>query len=150
MSRKFMAAVLLVTIAAWVEMTLAPLLVMDHSHVHATGAGTVAVHAMEHHDSAMAGHACCPGLHANPSVSAPAEVAFVSEKAPCENQHRCCFRQIPSGSPAPTRPGGQGSSASSTARTTKLPSLEQRQFAVCANSGLAKSPPDQFNTVLRI
>ena len=106
MAKKAIAAVLLLVITAWAEMTLAPMLAMHAGHMHP---GHEAVADMPHHaghhpakskQGAAAEHPCCPKVH----KTEPADVLeLVSGVPACDDPHSCCFRQGPQSVPAPTR-----------------------------------------------
>lgn len=99
MVKKSIAAALLVAMVAWAEMAMAPMILMHAGHVHR--AREMAEHQAAHHDVMPAGHPCCPGLR-NPENTVPLEFAA---SLPCQEQHRCCFRQGPQSVPAPVSAG---------------------------------------------
>ena len=103
MAKKVVAGVLLLAIAAWAEMALAPMLAM-HAHAH-PGRTLVAElssrHAPNHHGVAaeqVAKHACCPPVV---RIETEGMVELVAESSGCQDSHRCCFRQGPQSVPAP-------------------------------------------------
>lgn len=143
MFKKSIAAVLLFGMMAWAEMALAPMLFMHAGHVHA--APVMAEHAAHHH-AMPADHACCPGI-AKPVDRAALELA--AGDMPCQDEHRCCFRQGPQSVPAP---------ASTTASSEIAPALFAEVVPAHDVTGhvfptilvSTGPPPDQFGMILRV
>lgn len=106
MGKKAIAAILLVVITAWAEITLAPMLAMHWGHMrpgHEMAADMPAIHAGHHHAPDLAqsqGRRCCPGLRKLESMDL---LEAVSDSPACDDPHSCCFRQGPQGVPAPAR-----------------------------------------------
>jgi hypothetical protein len=99
MARKFIAALLLLVVAAWAEVLLAPMFTVHAMHTHP--AHDMAQPMEMRHHTMPATHPCCPGLH-KAAQTAPT-VEFTAASLPCADQHRCCFRQGPQSAPAPVR-----------------------------------------------
>ena len=146
MLRKSIAALLLLTITAWAEVVMAPMFTFHAGHRHA--AHTAAQPHSGHQHGMPADHACCPGLHK--STQASPSIELKADGLPCEEQHRCCFRQGPQStpSPAPDRrppsPEISGDSADLNA------SLIPRPSAWSAATPALRPPPGAFAMVLRI
>ena len=107
MLKKAIASVLLMVVAAWAEMAMAPMLAMHAGHMlpHEMAADIPASHHAHHHAQPPAEQAqgnshrpCCPALH-NAQEAIMLEVA--SAAPGCDDPHRCCFRQGPQSVPAP-------------------------------------------------
>ncbi len=113
MGKKFIAAVLL-AVGTWIEMALAPMLLMS-GHLHS--AAEVAEHGAFHHHVMPAGHACCPKIGATGSTEDSGLAEVMSGGLPCADEHRCCFRQGPQSVPAPVSAGQ---------RLSQEPALAQR------------------------
>src|SRR5260370_24162064 len=96
MVEEAIAAALLVAMAAWAEMTMAPMILMHAGQVHP--AREMAEHKAAHHHVMPAAHRCCPGFR-NTEDTVPLE--FAASGLPCQEQHRCCFQQGPHSVPAP-------------------------------------------------
>ena len=123
MAKKAIAAFLLVVIAAWAEMTMAPMFAMHAGHMrtghemaadmpasvsghhhpghHHTGPQAAQVRderrQAEHPQAMVEGRLCCPGLRKMEPV---AMLEMVSGSPACNDPHRCCFRQGPQSMPA--------------------------------------------------
>jgi hypothetical protein len=103
MGKKFIAAVLLLGVGTWIEMALAPMLLMSAEHLHS--AAEVAEHGAFHHHVMPTGHACCPKIGATGRTEDSGLAEVASSSLPCQDEHRCCFRQGPQSVPAPVRAG---------------------------------------------
>jgi hypothetical protein len=144
--RKFISALLLLAITAWAEIMLAPLITMPAGHTHPMLA--VAMHPGVHDHATSMAHACCPGLNGSREATPPIE--FRASSLPCQDEHRCCFRQVPQGAPVPA-----------SARIRIAPEMVSLQIAALkpelrSSSAVATPverglpPPALFSTVLRI
>jgi hypothetical protein len=106
MAKKGIAAFLLVVIAAWAEMTMAPMFAMHTGHMRSGHDMAVMLghnHAGHSHgaqEQVASEQPCCPGFHKMESVVAIAELAGGPS---CDDPHNCCFRQGPQNVPAPAR-----------------------------------------------
>ena len=106
MARKILAAFLLVAMAAWAELALAPMFAMHYGHMQRGSemdADMPAHHAghyrhAHHAQAVVPAHLCCPGLHKAPP---DATMELVSGAPGCDDPHSCCFRQGPQSVPAP-------------------------------------------------
>lgn len=96
MVRKSIAAFLLLVVAAWAEVLVAPMFTMHALHYHPAH---VLPQPATHQHAAAAVHSCCPGLRAG--VGLPPALEFAATTEPCADQHRCCFRQAPQSAPVP-------------------------------------------------
>jgi hypothetical protein len=156
MARKAIAAVLLLVIAAWAEMTLAPMLAMHAGHMspgHEMAADMPMHHAGHHHSSPppakSTGHPCCPSLH---RTAPPAEVlVLVSGSPACDDPHSCCFRQGPQSVPAPIRSLEKSTPDMAPAVITEVsPALGTARPALRDSALALRPPPDIFGMTLRI
>lgn len=155
MAKKAIAVFLLVVIAAWAEMTMAPMFAMHAGHMrpgHEMAADMPPPHAGPNqagHGKVMPdGRPCCPGLHKMGPV-----VAFevVSGSPACDDPHSCCFRQGPQSMPAPVR--GVQSLAREMAPAVAVEVNPERGAArrAVGDSVLAlRPPPDVFGMTLRV
>ena len=162
MAKKAPAAVLLLVIAAWAEMTMAPMLAMHTGHMlpgHEMAADMPAeqsAHPAHHHsglqnseDAQMAaGRPCCPALH----KMEPAEVLEVVSGAPaCDDPHSCCFRQGPQNMPAPARDVQRLAREMTPAAAVEInPERGTARNAVHSSALTLHSPPDVFGMTLRV
>lgn len=144
--RKLISALLLLAITAWAEIMLAPLITMPAGHTHPAHA--VALHPAGHDHAMPMAHACCPGLKTSGEATPAIELRAAS--LPCEDQHRCCFRQGPQGAPAPASARIWFSPEVASLQTGVLkPELRSSSpVAIPVERGLP--PPALFGTVLRI
>jgi hypothetical protein len=153
MVKKSIAAALLVAMAAWAEMALAPMLAMP-AHM-LPGIVTPAIVTEEHagmHSHAMpAGHACCPKIGATNNSEEQTPVEFGSSRFPFQDEHRCCFRQGPQSVPAPGSAQqrlSQGTAGAETAEIRLVPCSESR---ICSEIKSALGPPPSaMRMVLRV
>lgn len=154
MVKKAIAAFLLVSMFAWSEVALAPLLAMHAGHMrsgHEMTADMPSNHAHLHsaHQSEKApGLPCCPGFH----KAEPRPVVVILAGAPsCDDPHSCCFRQGPQNVPAPLREARRLSREIAPAML--VASIVMREAARIAphDSTHELSPPaDVFGMTLRI
>ncbi|MFY9646773.1 MAG: hypothetical protein WAK29_16450 [Terriglobales bacterium] len=144
MFKKCIAGALLVVVVAWAEMALAPMFIMQVWHVHP--AREVAEHMAGHHHAMPVSHPCCPGIHTTASV---APFQFAAENLPCQDEHRCCFRQGPLSVPVPVRAGRGISPAISSGEVAelRLPATSNDFSATVAVPG---PPPGLLGMVQRI
>jgi hypothetical protein len=153
MAKKAIAAMLLVAMAAWTEMAMAPMLVMHAAHMrpgHEMAADMPAEHAGHHHGehAQMAGHPCCPGLH---KAEPEAMLALTASTPACDDPHSCCFRQGPQSVPAPA------SNVQKLVRDIALtgaakvsPTVEAAERAIDNKAFAFRPPPDLFGVTLRV
>ena len=159
MAKKAIAAVLLLVIAAWAEMTMAPMLAMHAGHMlpgHEMAADMPAGHSAHHHfahqnaENAQmaAGRPCCPALH----KMEPAEVLEVVSGAPaCDDPHSCCFRQGPQSMPAPARDVQRLAREMTPAAAVEInPERTAAKSAIHSTALILHSPPDVFGMTLRV
>ena len=154
MGKKGIAAILLVVIAAWAEMTMAPMLAMHAGHMrpgHEMAADMPAEHSAHHHSQhaqAAAGRPCCPGVHA----PEPADVMEMVSGAPdCDDPHSCCFRQGPQSMPAPARDVQRLAREMAPAAAVEIsPERAAARSAIHSSTLLLHSPPDAFGMTLRV
>ena len=146
MLKKSIAAALLMVMMAWAELVLAPMLFMHGGPIH--GASQMSKQMASHEHSMPAGHhhACCPAIGKTESA---APIEFAAGGSPCDDEHRCCFRQGPQSVPAPI-----------TSRVSR--DLAPVELAVTGPSHTDESdlpptllaapgsPPGQFGMVLRV
>jgi hypothetical protein len=153
MGKKAIATVMLLAIAAWAEMALAPMLVMHAGHMrpgHEMAADMPAEHAAHHHaeHAQKAGHSCCPQLRR----TQPNDVVAMSAGIPaCDDPHSCCFRQGPQSVPTPA------SDAQRLARelapgdaATVNPALAAAGRVIDVGVFAFRPPPDGFSMILRV
>lgn len=140
MARKIISALLLIAMAVWAELTLAPLLSL---HVHAEMAAQAH---LDHQPADMPAHPCCPQTHG--AVAPP--YAISSAELPCADEHRCCFRQGPQSAPAPA--GSPNRLSRELVVVNWLIASEnpvQIDIYRFNTSAELRSPPGDFNMVLR-
>lgn len=154
MGKRAMAAILLVVITAWAEMTLAPMLVMHSGHMvpRQQIAGDMApTHAGHHHDRELAqgpGRRCCPGLR---KLEAMDLLEVVSDSPACADPHGCCFRQGPQSVPAPAREAQKLAREMAPAAAAGIGQVSVPERRTVRDSVLAVSPPpDSFGMTLRV
>ncbi|MFI5102638.1 MAG: hypothetical protein ACHP9V_04605 [Terriglobales bacterium] len=145
MVKKSIAAALLVFIVAWVEMAMAPMLAMVAGHVHPER--EMAEH-IAHHHAMPAGHACCP----SPTTSKTEDAVlleFAAGSLPCQDEHRCCFRQGPQSLPAPVS-GQRLSQEIALIEIAELGSDEARSQVFPMAAVTLGPPPGLLGMVLRV
>lgn len=154
MAKKVLAAFLLMVIAAWAEMTMAPMFAMHAAHMrpgHEMAADMPAEHAGHRHaeHAQMAGgRTCCPGLR--PSAPTPALELFSGSPA-CDDPHSCCFRQGPQSVPAPAsnlQPLVRKMAPAET--VTIAPTLADATISSRAHAATLSPPPEIFGMTLRV
>ncbi len=155
MARKTLASVLLLVIAAWAEMTLAPMLAMHAGHMrpgHEMAADMPMQHAAHHHSAQSPAKTeakpCCPSFHR----TEPADVLeLVSGGPACDDPHSCCFRQGPQSVPAPLRSVQPVTRDLTPAVVAEVSPTLRTAAPALRDSSLAFSPPpDTFGMTLRI
>jgi hypothetical protein len=155
MARKALAAFLLVVIAAWAEMTMAPMFAMHAGHMH-PGHEMVADMPPQHAGHNHAGHGqtmaegrpCCPGLHKMEPV---AVLEVVSGSPACDDPHSCCFRQGPQSMPTPARDVQRLAREMAPAPAGEINPDRGTPRRNVRNSLLALRPfPDIFDMTLRV
>lgn len=151
MAKKGMAACLLVVIAAWAEMTMAPMFAMHamrmpsgHKMADAMPGGG---HAGHSHGKMAGGLPCCPGMHETQAV----EVLAMFSAAPnCDDPHHCCFQQGPQSVPAPARVAREMTSGMALAARLEG-SLAPLMRRADPDTSVALSPPvSVFGMTLRV
>ncbi|MGA2203847.1 MAG: hypothetical protein ABSG40_17995 [Terriglobales bacterium] len=146
MLKKSIATALLVVMVAWAEMTLAPMFLMHAGHVHP--AHEMSEHRAAHHHVMPAGHPCCPGLSKSENAAA---LEFAASGLPCQDEHRCCFRQGPQSVPAPVSAGNRFSRDIAPAEIGELnPALNVVPHFSPAAAIAAGPPPGLLGMVLRV
>lgn len=155
MAKKGIAAFLLVVIAAWAEMTMAPMFAMHAGHMrpgHEMATDMPEHHAghhhAEHHPAMVEGRPCCPGLH---KTQPPAVLELVSGSPACDDPHSCCFRQGPQSVPAPARDvQNLTRTLAPSEAATVSPVFSAAKRATHDNTRTASPPPDVFGMSLRV
>ncbi|MGA8301752.1 MAG: hypothetical protein WB817_19870 [Terriglobales bacterium] len=155
MVKKAIAAALLVVIAAWAEMAMAPMLAMYAGHMragHTMAADMPQSHpAHRHHPQPLseqaptAHHACCPGLH-----DAPSMIEVASSTPGCDGSHSCCFRQGPQSVPAAA---GRAQNVRRDATPAPMATAAGRPATAKAFNAAfvaVDTPPDLFRVILRV
>ena len=145
MVKKSIAAAMLVAMVAWAEMAMAPMILMHAGHVHT--AREMAEHKGTHHHVMPAGHPCCPGL-GNTENAAP--LVFAASSLPCQDEHRCCFRQGPQSVPAPASAGHRLSQEVAPAETAQLSLTHTESHVSPAVAVVLGPPPSLLGMVLRV
>lgn len=153
MVRKAIATVLLLAMAVWAEMAMAPMLAMHAGHMrpgHETVADLPASHAGHHHaeSTQMDERPCCPGLH----KAAPEDMSELAEGTPtCDDPHSCCFRQGPQSVPALASEAQQLTGEMASSDTTTVSLTPASAGLVIDSSVLAlPPPPNLYGMTLRI
>lgn len=159
MAKKATAAVLLLIVAVWAEMTMAPMLAMHAGHMrpgHEMAADMPADHFAHHHSTSSqsedaqtgAERPCCPRHH----QMEPADVLEVVSGAPaCDDPRNCCFRQGPQSMPAPARDVQRLACAMTPAAVVeRIPEPGADNSAICSSPSSSPSPPQVFGMTLRV
>ena len=144
MLKKSIAVLLLLTVTAWAEVVMAPMFSFHAGHDHASHSATP--HAAHQH-SMPAAHACCPGLK---KVEPSPGFELRADGVPCEEQHRCCFRQGPQSTPSPVSDRRQPSPTISDNTADEAANLPVQRSTAYAATPALRPPPETFSTVLRI
>ena len=151
MAKKATAAVLLLVVTAWAEMTMAPMIAMHAGHMrpgHEMASDMPAEHATHHHSQVAQAVArpCCPGLR----KAEAADVLEVVSGAPaCDDPHSCCFRPGPQSMPAPAR-DAQRLTPEMASTTVEISPFPVAQRALRNNPLELRPPPDLFGMPLRV
>jgi hypothetical protein len=149
MVRKSIAAALLFSLMAWAEIMMAPMLAMQigHSHPGHSDSASAMAETMAAHPAAMPDdHACCPRIGGSEN---PALLELAATSQPCQEEHRCCFRQGPLDLPSPANTGHRFSREIISLEVAELrPDRGESNFlpATAVNPG---SPPGMLGMVLR-
>ena len=145
--------VLLVAIAAWAEMALAPMLAMHAGHMrpgHEMAADMPAHngHHAQHQQAKAEGLPCCPGFH----KAQPEATLMVSAGAPaCDDPHSCCFRQGPQSVPGPVRDAQKVTrDITPTIVADLAPACETERIPLHDSVLESGSPTEAFGMILRI
>ncbi|MBI3478177.1 MAG: hypothetical protein HY010_20785 [Acidobacteria bacterium] len=146
MARRTIAVVLLFAVATWAELRLAPMIAMGAAHTHAAHATAPAM--VAHHHAAALPHPCCPSVQTTPVVNPPVELAPAG--LPCEDNHRCCFRSGPLGTPASVSDEQKTARDFHLLRTVALTSDPTTEENLPIQRVHAQSPPSTFSMTLRI
>ena len=158
MVKKAIASVLLLVVAAWAEMAMAPMLAMHAGHMrpgHEMAADMPASHHAHHHAQLPAEKAqgdshrpCCPGLH---DAQAAIVLEIASTAPGCDDPHSCCFRQGPQSVPA-----AAGSVKNLRRDATPAPAAESMAARPAVRQTFNRNlvavspPPDVFGMTLRV
>ena len=174
-----MAAFLLVVIAAWAEMTMAPMFAMHAGHMrtghemaadmpasvsghhhaghHHTAQPQAAQvrherHQAEHQQTMAKGPPCCPGLRKMDPVAA---LELVSGVPACDDPDSCCFRQGPQSVPARVRDlrsdDQRLARAMAPAQVIAVNPPREARARTLRDCALALGPPpDVFGMTLRV
>jgi hypothetical protein len=149
MVKKSIAAALLVVMVAWAEMALAPMLAMHAGHVHP--AREMAEHMAVHHHVMPAGLPCCPGFSKSSKSEDTAALEFAASGLPCQDEHRCCFRQGPQNVPAPASAANRLSRDVAPAEIAELnPAPDAASHVSSATAVAPGPPPGVLGMVLRV
>jgi hypothetical protein len=152
MARRAIASLLLLVIAAWAEMTLAPMLA-GHMRSGHEMAADMPTHPAGHHHAAQSqavseARPCCPSVHKTEPADLP---KLVSGGPACDDPHRCCFRQGPQSVPAPLRNVQSVTREMAPALSAEvIPVLRPVAPAIQDSSLTLSSPSDIFGMTLRI
>ena len=154
MAKKGIAAFLLVVIAAWAEMTMAPMFAMHAGHMrpgHEMAIDMPPQHAGHNHaghGNKAEGQPCCPVLH---KMAPVAMLEMVSGSPACDDPHRCCFRQGPQSMPAPARDIQRLARDLAPVEVIEVSPPREAPTGAIRNFALALSPPpDVFGMTLRV
>lgn len=151
MARKAIASVLLLVIAAWAEMTLAPMLAMHAGHMrpgHEMAADMPMHHHAAHAHAKAEAKPCCPSVR-RPEPAAVLEL--VSGSPACDDPHSCCFRQGPQSVPAPVGNVHKVTrDVAPVVAANASPTLRTATPALCDSLLALSPPPDIFGMTLRI
>jgi hypothetical protein len=145
MLRKSIAAALLVAMTAWAEMAVAPLFAMHVWQQHAAHEMQTRMAAHEH--AMPAGHPCCP---TPPKTANGVVLELAGDNLPCENQHRCCFRQAPPSVPALAAGRGILRELAALQNVEIDARPDARAVASEAKPVALRPPPSSMSMVLRI
>jgi hypothetical protein len=155
MAKKAIAVFLLVVIAAWAEMTMAPMFAMHFGHMRPGHEMAVDMpghnhsgHGHAEHAAMVEGRACCPGMH---KAQPEALLEMVSGAPACDDPHSCCFRQGPQSVPAPARDVQRLNRQMAPAVAVSIsPVFSAAKSAVRDDVPMFSPPPDVFGMTLRV
>lgn len=150
MAKKGIAAFLLVVIAAWAEMTMAPMFAMHTGHMRSGHEMAVMPghnHAGHSHVEMASGLPCCPGLH---KMQAVAVLAMFADAPGCDDPHSCCFRQGPQSVPAPARVARESARGVVLAARMEASPVPRARRAVTDISVELSPPVAVFGMALRV
>ena len=152
MAKKAIAALLLIVVAAWAEMVMAPMLAMRVHHMDARQeitANKPARQAGDHHAEhvRMAGHSCCPGIH---GAEPEAAIQLTAGAPPCADPHSCCFQQGPQSVPVPARVNLAREMTPVVKTTVSSRVEEEASYTIDNDFSALRPPPDIFGMTLRI
>lgn len=154
MAKKAIAAFLVVVIAAWAEMTMAPMFAMHAGHMRSEHEMAVDMppqhsgHNHVGHGKKAEGQPCCPALH---KIEPVAMLEMVSGVPACDDPHSCCFRQGPQSVPAPARDIQRLARDLAPAEVIEVSLPREATTRPIRDFILALSPPpDVFGMTLRV
>lgn len=154
MAKKTLAAFLLLAIAAWAELAIAPMIAMRAGHMHpghemaVDMPGNQAAHHHAEHAQAMTMSHCCPGLY---RVTPEALLELASGAPACDEHHRCCFRQGPQNMPTPAREAERMAPDSAPIQFADVsPALENRHNEPSEKNLALPTLPDVLGMTLRV
>lgn len=154
MARKAVAGVLLIAIAVWAEMALAPMLALLASpmHVGHTLPVQVASQHVTHHQAVPAKqadkHSCCPPV---PKINeAAGMLELMAESSDCQDSHRCCFRQGPRSLPAPVSEARQFGPHVRLTTPTEATQAGDGSYSVITEPPAPPPYPQIFGMTLRV
>jgi len=156
MARKAIAAALLISMVAWAELVLAPMLAMHAGHMrpgHEMAVDMPSGHAAHHHTAMDRAEPapqrpCCPGIHESESKLAFELTAGISG---CDDPHSCCFRQGPQSVPEPARDVQQLTQDVAPVMAAEVnPSPFPGKLPACDSTPTLSPPPDVFGVILRV
>jgi hypothetical protein len=157
MAKKAIAAMLLLVVAAWAEMALAPMLLMRAGHMlpghtmAGAGAEQDTRQTQAHHHAQQAQAAalpCCPELHKREPGAA---LVWIAGAPNCDDSHSCCYRRGPQSVPAPVRDVQRLGRELAPAAAMKVNLPVESETKVAGSSLLGFRPSaDAFGMTLRI
>jgi len=146
MLKKSIASALLVVMVVWAEMALAPMFIMQVWHVNP--GREMSDHMAAHHHTMPPGHPCCPGISKAEQVAA---IEFAATTLPCQDEHRCCFRQAPLSVPAPVSAGNRLSQDAAPAQIAELNLVPDADSCISSSTAIALTPPPSLlGMILRV
>jgi hypothetical protein len=146
MMKKSIAAALLVVMVVWAEMALAPMFIMQVWHVNP--GREMSDRMAAHHHAMPPGHPCCPGISKAEQVAAP---EFAATSPPCQDEHRCCFRQGPLSVPAPVSARNRVSRDAAPAQIAELSlAHDTGSYLFSSTVILLSPPPSLLGMILRV
>lgn len=143
MVRRFIAAGLLLVVAAWAEFLLAPMLVM---HAMSVAPAQELTQPAGHHHAGTSTHPCCPRVHPVP-VAPLIELAASGFPA---GTHRCCFQPGPQSAPTTARDGHRQSKDAELPNATAMNPPSPAFPRLSLVHDIAQSPPSTSGVILRV